>query len=119
MIMLKLPKVKAFENGSLELVEANGWEIKYPIAPAVSISTIIQESSGIELIITCTRLEEGESVFLSMAIPLIRDLLFEETFLEGADDEDGVMDNLLAAAVNKGLASLEVQYNEAYTYAST
>lgn len=111
---MKMPVVKAFENGTFELATANGWKITHPVVPETSMVTVMESAEwDAELTIVCSALEEGGSVYVTL-IPALEGVIDREvTIAESDDDED--IDELLADAVNKGLTEVGNEYNEDHT----
>ncbi len=117
MAQFKLPKVKAFENGSFEIIEANGWEQVYPSNELVtSMVTVFENDTEEQLTITVSSLETGAKIHLSLVIPL-QPVISEEVYMEvpgvADNDEDGVED-ILAYSVGLGLYNLQAAYDKDY-----
>jgi hypothetical protein len=115
--MLKMPKLKAFENGSFEITEANGWKQVYPPNEEItSMVTVFEHETEEQLTVTCASLETGAKINLDLVIPL-QPIIHEELYTEvpgGDNDDESGVEDILAHTVQLGLDKLQVRYDTDY-----
>jgi hypothetical protein len=69
----EFPKLKAYENGTFEIINDNGWVRKLgdpDIVHPTMTSVFRHGNTAAELIITCARFEDGETVMAVCTYPL-------------------------------------------------